>query len=346
MPQIFGFAAAAVILILQKYQSISSPVLNEALANVLVSPSIRTITAAWSGLVPLFAIAGVGLSTFILPLYINRPDEFYKPHTPTLDLEYAPASPFDVVISTPQYVNPPLNTFKNSLQDLPQFAAMRPRIIVYSGDPETNTTIPPDVEIRHASLIGGPSGTYIHHVLRYRDDLAAQTLFIPASALDSEYLLPRIQAFLSRRTGMLNLGPQSICLVSNCKDTYNWRDDWKAVPEYYSKIYNPTEDPIGAFATTPALLSHESTFIASARRLRAIPVGVLHKLQSGLNGTAGFVRDRDGIPPHIEFGDTVERLWSILLQCSDMEVGRKCPSIYSRWRTGGAIGDCQCFDEL
>lgn len=58
-----------------------------------------------------------------------------------------------------------------------------------------------------------------------------------------------------------------------------------------------------------------------------------------------FLKGRPDEMSAPDFGYTVERAWSLMFQCSGVDVAWRCASMVSRWRIGGEVGDCQCFDE-
>jgi len=47
---------------------------------------------------------------------------------------------------------------------------------------------------------------------------------------------------------------------------------------------------------------------------------------------------------HPVLGRTVERLWGILLQCSEGSIAWRCPNLERGWRRGGETEDCGCIE--
>ena len=47
---------------------------------------------------------------------------------------------------------------------------------------------------------------------------------------------------------------------------------------------------------------------------------------------------------HPVLGRTVERLWGILLQCSEGSIAWRCPNLERGWRRGGEREDCGCIE--
>lgn len=64
----------------------------------------------------------------------------------------------------------------------------------------------------------------------------------------------------------------------------------------------------------------------------------------------GWWEGEDGVyarPDSLErpyLGLTVERLWGVLLQCSEGRITWRCPNLETGWRTGGQKEDCGCVD--
>jgi hypothetical protein len=191
---------------------------------------------------------------------------------------------------------------------------------------------------------GREGGTFLHHILHRWDDLAEQTLFIQAHVHNMREFIPRLNNYLRPTTGMLSLGFAGVlCDCDGCSDRWGWSDDYGLVSTMYQQIYNRT--------CSHALLAYKGQFVASARRIRGIPHHLYKKLYDGIisleDGWAHdktIVKGRPDSPSAPFLGYTVERLWSILMQCSEPRIAVKCPSLLSRWRTGGNVEDCQCLD--
>jgi hypothetical protein len=98
------------------------------------------------------------------------------------------------------------------------------------------------------------------------------------------------------------------------------------------------------------LLSYKGQFVASAARLRGNEQSLYKTLRAALEDPEDFVHQQEylqGRPDSMNapfFGYTLERLWSVLLQCSEERIATCCPTLLSGTRRGGSKEDCQCFD--
>ncbi|KAH0558958.1 hypothetical protein GP486_004420 [Trichoglossum hirsutum] len=269
---------------------------------------------------------------------------------PHLDLKFEPNRRFDIVIS--MFDEDPWDVKKilSAIKATSHISTLSPRIIVYSKHPD-----PDEALIRSttgASVVeklenrGREGGTFLHHILHWWDDLAEQTMFIQAHVHNTREFIPRLNNYLRPNTGMLSLGfPGILCDCNRCSDQWGWSDDWNLVSTTYQQVYNHT--------CNHALLAYKGQFVASARRIRGTPQHLYKKLYDGVTSAEegwahdeAIVKGRPDLPSAPFFGYTVERLWSILMQCSEPGIAVKCPTLLSKWRTGGSIEDCQCLDAV
>lgn len=143
---------------------------------------------------------------------------------------------------------------------------------------------------------------------------------------------------------MLSLGfTGHTCDCLDCGDVFSWSDTDAVVPRVYAQVYNQTCSP-----QDRVLLAYKGQFIASSARIRGIERTVYEDLHAQLVDPRTQVGTLpDGSTSSLSapvFGYTVERLWSVLLQCSDMNVAARCPSLLSGTRRWGNVRDCQCLD--
>jgi hypothetical protein len=67
------------------------------------------------------------------------------------------------------------------------------------------------------------------------------------------------------------------------------------------------------------------------------------KPQEGMFVNVGIYGEKDSLEkPYL--GMTVERLWGVLLQCSEGRIAWRCPNLETGWRRGGEEEDCGCVD--
>lgn len=123
------------------------------------------------------------------------------------------------------------------------------------------------------------------------------------------------------------------------------------------------------------LLTYGNHFVASAARLRGVPKDVYQLLYDALTKEDvknSWAHDKEKLPVKLEgemegwggvggrwgkggvfekadslespwLGSTVERLWAVLLQCSEGRIAWGCAG-FGRGRLGGETGDCGCLD--
>ncbi|KAF2033368.1 hypothetical protein EK21DRAFT_58873 [Setomelanomma holmii] len=272
------------------------------------------------------------------------------PYYPTgsLDRNYEPQIPLEIVISMYKEPVEDVSSFITSLEQTTVLAGAR--VIIYIKDQDVNAE---DIRQRTNATrvtklanIGREGETYLHHINTHWERLAKHTIFLQADVHNSREFYPRLRSFFhSQRTGYLSLGPSDICDCQHCGDQFFWKDNTGIFPEYYSHVHNSTQD-----ACKHVSLSYKGQFIVSAARIRGIDKNIYKNLwhafvdENSWAHQPEFLRGRSDSMSAPRFGYSMERMWNLLFQCSDMDVAWKCPSMISGWRLGGDIGDCQCFD--
>ncbi|RFU34959.1 hypothetical protein B7463_g1348, partial [Scytalidium lignicola] len=269
-----------------------------------------------------------------------------------LDNTYVPSTRFDIVVSMYQEdliaVKHMLKTIK-SASPFHNLDQQPPRVIIYTKSPTANTTILKSLlevdAVYKLDNLGREGGTYLHHIVHNWGELARQTMFLQATAHNLREVVPRINNFLVPNTGMLSLGFAGVtCDCNSCTDRWGWEDQFGIVPSLYSRVYNET------CTNQQILLSYKGQFVASARRIRGVSKDVYEDLLEALTSEEGWSHNKDIIGDGVDrldapyFGYTVERIWSLLMQCSDTKVAALCPSLLSEWRSDGRLDDCQCLD--
>jgi hypothetical protein len=192
--------------------------------------------------------------------------------------------------------------------------------------------------------VGREGHTYLHHVIEQWEDLAAQTFFLQADIHNPREFFPRVRDYYTPQTGMLSLGfSGQTCNCRDCGDRFGWWDN-TLVGEVWSQAMNET------CTDQQMLLSYKGQFVASAARLRGNEQSLYKTLRTALEDPGNFVHQEgylQGRPDSMNapfFGYTLERLWSVLLQCSEERIATRCPTLLSGTRRGGSKEDCQCFD--
>jgi hypothetical protein len=97
-------------------------------------------------------------------------------------------------------------------------------------------------------------------------------------------------------------------------------------------------------------LSYKGQFVASASRIRGVPLDIYDGLHDAITSTSGWSHDpliigeRMDEPDAPYFGYSLERIWNLLMQCSNTRIATMCPSLLGQWRRFGRVEDCQCLD--
>jgi hypothetical protein len=297
--------------------------------------------------------------SFLASISINS----FPPGLPTsLDLQYKPDSKFDIVVS--MYHEDPASV-KHMLQNMKAttyLKTVQPNIIIYTKDPKADLTQLKQATGAHTvhrlENLGREGATYLWHIINRWDSLAEKTMFIQAHAHNMRELIPRINTYLVPQTGMLSLGFTGVtCSCTSCSDRWGWEDTWNVVPTLFERIYNTPCTP----STPEILLSYKGQFVASAPRIRGIQLKHYQRLLETITSKAEWANQTmvgadvgsgdlwgmsEDTPDNPVFGFTVERVWSLLMQCAtDAGIAARCPSLLSGMGRGGRVEDCQCLDQ-
>ncbi|KEQ90285.1 hypothetical protein AUEXF2481DRAFT_103446 [Aureobasidium subglaciale EXF-2481] len=271
-----------------------------------------------------------------------------SPFKPRLDRGYEPISELDIVVSMFKESPSAIKETAERLKRLPEIGPRSPRLIVYTKNPSANVDelLKQTGATRVVQLpnVGREGHTYLHHIVEQWDDLAAHTFFLQADIHNPREFFPRVRDYYTPQTGMLSLGfSGQTCNCRGCSDRFGWWDDL-LVPVVWSQAMNET------CTDQQMLLSYKGQFVASAARLRGNERSLYKTLRTALEDPGNFVHQEDylqGRPDSMNapvFGYTLERLWSVLLQCSEERIAAHCPTLLSGTRRGGSKEDCQCFD--
>ena len=281
--------------------------------------------------------------------------------SPSLDTAYRPTSMFDIVISMYDEPITDLQQTISLVTKLPAVAARNPRVSVYLKDASVNiSAVRAAISSYKGTVtvlpnVGREGETYLNHILTHWNDLANHTLFLQAETHNPRESMPRLRDYFFAETGMLSLshtGATCDCNDTRCYDRY-WSDNSGLVQEIYLTANNLTVCPS---PKSKILLSYKGQFVASAARIRGIDKSIYQRLHNFFTDGTAYVHqpkyldrvdDMEGVVDQMSrpvFGFAMERMWSAVLQCSDEEVARRCPSLYAGWRTGGRRSDCQCLD--
>jgi hypothetical protein len=238
-----------------------------------------------------------------------------------------------------------------------------------------------DVTIQALRNTGGVTATFLHHILYSWSFLPVQTLFLtttpsPGTPKSPDQLWKRFNRHFTPpgfpipdalpKTGFLNLGEMEPCWCGSCFDSLGWEDTFHLIPSMWSAAQpsSPKCDSV--------LLTRGNFFLASAARIRGVKRDIWQMLYDALvNEDVGnaWAHNKDKLPQRLEgekaigrwdpeegvfgredslvhpvLGRTVERLWGILLQCSEGSIAWRCPNLERGWRRGGEREDCGCIE--
>ena len=235
-----------------------------------------------------------------------------------------------------------------------------------------------DLTIHALPNIGGPTASILHHILNSWSTLPVQTLFLSTSSFASptslslftthlyNYLTPAAFPLPDAmpKTGFLSLGPIEVCSCHHCVDPHGWEDSFGLLPSLY-----PAANPSSPTCEN-VLLTYGNNFIASAARLRGLNKDVYQLLYDALtkeDWKNSWAHTKEKLPKMLEgegkwgrwaeggvyanvdskespwLGSTVERLWGVLLQCSEGRIAWGCAG-YGKERFGGGKEDCGCSE--
>ncbi|KAK0101476.1 hypothetical protein ONS95_006646 [Cadophora gregata] len=276
----------------------------------------------------------------------------------TFDTAFVPSSRFEIVVSMYKEDPASVQAMLKAIKSTTFLTTLQPRVIIYTKDPmqdlyKLKEATDADL-VERLDNLGREGGTYLWHIVNKWDELAEQTMFIQAHAHNMRELIPRINSYLTKETGMLSLGFTGVtCPCSNCTDRWGWEDKWGVIPALYEKIYSRACE-----AKEHVLLSYKGQFVASARRIRGIDRNIFGGLLTAITSKKGWSYDAssqdiagastdEDSPSNPYFGFAMERVWGLVMQCgTNAGVAAMCPSLLSGMGMGGNVEDCQCLDML
>lgn len=226
----------------------------------------------------------------------------------------------------------------------PEIASFSPEVQVYSKDPTLDLSnvghlrgsqFTGPISVQLLANAGGPTASYLHHIITNWDKLSQQTLFITTTPstppIDPVLMRQRLSDYFiygsfpmpdaNEKTAFLNLGPMEVCNCGECKDSTGWEDSFHLLPSMWGGA-NP-----GVGRCENILLTRGNYFIASAARLRGVKKDMWELLYDALvkeDVKNAWAHDATKLPKPLPFEPLVGR-W---FQGSREEV-----------HTGGALGN-------
>ncbi|PMD37693.1 hypothetical protein L207DRAFT_568614 [Hyaloscypha variabilis F] len=228
---------------------------------------------------------------------------------------------------------------------------------------------------------GGPTAALLHHILYSWDWLPVQTLFLSTSSITANppilsQMIQHINQYFTPmgfplpdalpKTGFLALGPLEPCSCTSCIDSLGWEDSFHLLASMFGAANKDAK------TCETVLLTYGNNFFASAARLRGLDKDVYQLLydalmkrdtknswahakeklptmkegerrDSGGRWGQGGVYEREDSLEAPWLGKTVERLWGVLLQCSEGRIAWGCAG-FGKGRLGGVREDCGCSE--
>ena len=225
------------------------------------------------------------------------------------------------------------------LMTVPSVSKRRPHWILYNKNDKLEPQITNKLhfdEIINLPNIGREGQTFLHHMINRRDDLADHTIFCQEEPHRIGNVLSRLENQFISRTGFLSLSSEMLCNCGECS----------AKLQPMSEVY----------ALLSQRLCHErfmssltGCFLVSRERIRSVPIERLEYLKELIEAPEDhFIHNPDlyddklGIDISTRsnpyFGHVLERLWSVVFNCSDSQLFRDMLRDYPY-----GIGP-QCFD--
>jgi hypothetical protein len=281
-----------------------------------------------------------------------------------LDRAFIPSADLDVVVAAYERPGAQIAHDLNTLLSTPTLRGVKIRVFVYykgentvSLEQDIRETISNGTEIVVANLENESreGATYLHHIISRWDGLARHTLFIQEQAHDFVLLTQRLADYLVEETGFMSLSYEGK-LWKQCE--YLHANLWPGTTRAVSLVL----DKVGSDEVCRDLvLTYRGQFVVSGARIRgkekALYVELLHELldvgswmhspkytHSIWSGSAS-----DSLADPV-FGYTLERLWGIIMQCSDDNVAYRSPSLLGSYVRSVWFGqtlpveDIQCLD--
>lgn len=292
-----------------------------------------------------------------------KPTELVYP-TDNLDLAFNPATDFDIVVAAHDRPGKDIAQDVNALL-IPQIMQNRTtRIFVYDKGPQTalleqdlrkylsNST---EVFLGKLENQGREGATYLNHITSRWDELAHHTLFIQEHAHDFVLLKQRISDYFVQETGFMSLSYEGK-LWKQCDHLS--AGSWPGVTSAVSRVSEMVRP--GGQCQDP-VLTFRGQFLVSSARIRGNDKAVYSELLDQLLDSTSWMyapvslrspwtgsREVSLVDP--AFGYTLERLWGVIMRCSNDRIAFQSPSLLGSYVRSVWFGqnvpfeDVQCLD--
>lgn len=278
------------------------------------------------------------------------------------DAAYTPSRDLDLVIARYDEPLEHLATLVESMLRLPNIAPLQPNIFVYNKHPVvTDSDFENAMAIRfqnmshftveHRRNVGREGETYLSHIIEHWDDLARHTMFVQTDVHDRWSILQRVKDYFVPDTGFLSLSyAGELCHdCERCTDRAGWIGHSDVLNEIYRRANRGSQ-------CKDLVMTYKGQFVASAARMRGNSKEMYQWLLQQLTNPSSTVHrpefwntpqnwDRVDSLQDPVFGFTLERMWGAIMQCSELRVAYRCPSLMSGLRGRySPLQHCQCLD--
>jgi hypothetical protein len=281
------------------------------------------------------------------------------------DNSATPSTDFDIVVAA--YARPGIE-IAHDIDDIMSLRTLHNRttgIYIYNKGPATSQ-LDRDIRqyLRGAKTLyieglnntGREGGTYLHHIVSKWDSLARHTLFIQEQPHDFALLKQRISDYLVSGTGFMPLSYEGR-IWRQCEHLR--AGTWTGITESISRVSSMVNS---SDTCEDRLLTFRGQFIVSDARVRsnskAMYAGLSHDLidagswmhAPALLRSPWVNADSDSLEDPV-FGYTLERLWGVIMRCSNRYVAKSSPSLLGSYIRSAWFGqkvpfeDLQCLDD-
>ena len=224
------------------------------------------------------------------------------------------------------------------LMTVPAVSERRPRWILYNKnnkmEPQVTNKLHFD-EVINLPNIGREGQTFLHHMINRGDDLADHTIFCQEEPHKIGRVLHRLDKHFNSSTAFLSLSVEVLC---GCEECY-------AKLQPMGGVYSVLTQRL---CHDPFMSSMRGCFLVSRERIKSVPVERLNYLKELIEAPEDhFIHT----PEHYDselgiltstrsnpyFGHVLERLWSVVFNCSDAQL------FYDNLNEQSGIGP-QCLD--
>lgn len=270
-----------------------------------------------------------------------------QPAPPTkLDVAFLPSVEVEVVISMYQESTEHVRSLVSSLHSVPGLTDAF--VHIYTKDTHANVSqIQLDTgahKVTRLPNIGREGETYLQHIVTHWNSLARHSLFVQAEVHREKELLWRLtRYFRPSQTGMLDLGFRGYSHRCRGLDRWGWSDTSEVVPHLYQEV--------NGSVCQSFLATYKGQFLVSAARIRGVDKRIYEELLAALREARSWAHTSPYVDGKVDemsapvLGYTIERVWGVLLQCSDVAAAWQCPSYQSRLFSWDGESSCQCLDK-